>query len=225
MSTQLENQSAQEILRWALDSFGDALAFVSSFQDEDMAIVDMAVRLAPAIRVITLDTGRLPEETHRIMETVRARYGLRIETVCPDAAELEGMLTTHGPNLFRQSPALRKLCCEIRKVRPLERKLAEFRASVYGLRREQSAARSNVPKVEERGGRVKISPLADWTSAQLQEYIREHNVPRHQLYAHNYTSIGCAPCTRAVEPGEHGRSGRWWWEQDATRECGLHVAR
>ncbi|MEK7407343.1 MAG: phosphoadenylyl-sulfate reductase [Acidobacteriota bacterium] len=220
-----ENQPAEEILRWAIDSFGDALAFVSSFQDEDMLILDMGARLAPGIRVFTLDTGRLPEETYQMMETVRARYGLRIEAVCPDAAELESMLTTHGPNLFRQSAALRKLCCEIRKVHPLERKLTEFRAGVYGLRREQSAARSNVPKVEERDGRVKVSPVADWTSAQVDEYIRQHDVPRHPLYARNYTSIGCAPCTRAVEPGEQGRSGRWWWEQDATKECGLHVSR
>jgi phosphoadenylyl-sulfate reductase (thioredoxin) len=187
-----------------------------------MVIVDMVARIAKRPRILTLDTGRLPAETYQMIETVRDRYGVSVEVVCPDTAEVESMVTLHGPNLFYQSTAQRMLCCNIRKVRPLERKLKEFKAWAVGLRRSQNELRADVPKVDLEAAPVKISPLADWTAEQVDEYIRQSKVPRHPLYARAYTSIGCDPCTRAVEAGAPERAGRWWWERDADKECGIH---
>ena len=187
-----------------------------------MVVLDMAAKISPHIRVITLDTGRLPEDTYEMMEMVRSRYGIAVETVSPAEREVEAMVTRHGPNLFYESVPCRALCCHIRKVRPLEEKLKEFRAWAVGLRRSQSETREALAKVEEAGGRVKLSPLADWTKEQVEEYTRAHGVPRHPLYAKGYTSIGCGPCTRRTEAGESERAGRWWWEQDASKECGIH---
>jgi thioredoxin-dependent adenylylsulfate APS reductase len=218
----LEEASATDILSWALDTYGNDFAISTSFQAEGMVIVDMASRLSENPRVITLDTGRLPAETYEMIETVHDRYGIRVEMVCPDARELESMLALHGPNLFYRETAQRMLCCEIRKVRPLARKLKELKAWAVGLRRSQNESRAGVLKVDRDAQPVKVSPLADWTSEQVDDYIRRHDVPRHPLYAQGYTSIGCAPCTRAIEPGQDERAGRWWWEQDAQKECGIH---
>ncbi len=214
--------TAQEIVDWAIHTYGRKLAFTTSFQSEGMVVIDMAARHSQDIRVLTLDTGRLPEETYGMIETVRARYGITVECIAPEAEEVERMTTLHGPNLFYASVAKRRLCCEIRKVRPLERRLAAFDAWVTGLRRGQNATRGSLAKVEESGGRVKISPLADWSKEQVEAYTQEFDVPRHPLYERGYTSIGCGPCTRAPLEGEDERAGRWWWEQDAAKECGLH---
>ena len=218
----LEEATAGQILSWALETYGDGFAVSTSFQSEGMVIVDMAARLVKNPRIITLDTGRLPAETYRMIETVRERYGVSVEVVCPDAAEVESMVALHGPNLFFRETAMRMLCCNIRKVRPLDRKLKELKAWAVGLRRAQNDSRAEVPKVDLEAAPVKISPLADWTAEQVDEYIRRNDVPRHPLYARGYTSIGCDPCTRAVAAGEGERSGRWWWEQDADKECGIH---
>ena len=218
----LEQAGAVEILQWALAKFGTSLAIATAFQAEGMVILDIASRISPTVRVFTLDTGRLPEETFQMMETVRERYGVTVETVSPDAAEVEAMVALHGPNLFYRDVPFRNLCCEIRKVRPIERKLQELEAWVTGLRRSHNDSRADVRKVETASGKVKISPLADWSSDQVQAYIRQHDVPMHPLYRARYRSIGCAPCTRAVRPGEDDRAGRWWWEQDAAKECGIH---
>ena len=220
----LEKAPAEELLAWALDKFGDGLAISTAFQAEGMVIVDMAARILPGARVLTLDTGRLPEETYSMIETVRERYGIAVEIVAPEPAEVEAMVAMHGPNLFYREAPLRMLCCEVRKVRPLMRKLAGFEAWVVGLRREQNESRADVAKIEENAGRLKLSPLADWTGDQVQAYIRAHDVPVHPLYAAGYRSIGCAPCTRAVKPGEDERSGRWWWELEADKECGIHFS-
>ena len=217
-----ESASASEILAWAIGAYGESFAIATSFQKEGMVIVDLASRITSDVRVFTIDTGRLPDETYRMMETVRQRYGIRVEVVFPERDEVEQMVTLHGPNLFYGSVPSRERCCEIRKVRPLERKLATLKAWASGMRREQSATRLSIPKVEKRTEWMKLSPLADWTSQQVEDYIRKHNVPLHPLYARGYTSIGCAPCTRAVEAGEDERAGRWWWEQDAKKECGIH---
>jgi phosphoadenosine phosphosulfate reductase len=218
----LEEASATEILAWAAETYGDGFAVSTSFQSEGMVIVDIAARINPRTRVFTLDTGRLPAETYQMIETVRERYGIHVELVSPDAAEVESMVTLHGPNLFYKQTANRMLCCNIRKVRPLDRKLRGLKAWAVGLRRDQNESRAAVKKLDLDANPVKISPLADWTSDQVRAYIVEHDVPRHPLYARGYTSIGCDPCTRAVEAGESERAGRWWWEQDAAKECGIH---
>ncbi len=187
-----------------------------------MVVIDMASRISSEVRVFTIDTGRLPEETYQMIDTVRQRYGIKVEVVFPDAAEVASMVSTHGPNLFYREVSARMLCCHIRKVRPLERKLATLKAWVVGLRRTQGDSRQGVRKVEAVSGAVKISPLADWSLAEVEQYIREYKVPVHPLYEQGYTSIGCAPCTRPVMPGEDERAGRWWWEQDEQKECGIH---
>jgi phosphoadenosine phosphosulfate reductase len=218
----LEQATATEILTWAVETYGDRFAVSTSFQDEGMVIVDMVSRIAKQPRILTLDTGRLPAETYQMIETVRERYGVNVEIVFPEAAEVESMVLQHGPNLFYRGIAERMLCCNLRKVRPLARKLKELDAWATGLRRSQQESRADVRKVDLDASPVKISPLADWTGEQVADYIRANDVPRHPLYARGYTSIGCDPCTRAVETGDSERAGRWWWETDADKECGIH---
>ena len=220
----LESATAEEVLSWALSAYGDSLAISTSFQKEGMVVIDIATRINPRVRVFTIDTGRLPEETHQMMETVRQRYGIPVEIVFPEASEVESMIATHGPNLFYREVTLRKLCCHIRKVRPLDRKLATLSAWVVGLRRSQTESRADIAKVESRDAIVKISPLADWTSHDVDDYILRHDVPVHPLYAKGFPSIGCGPCTRATFDCEDQRAGRWWWEQDTEKECGIHIA-
>lgn len=222
MQTAEEQLSAEGLIEWAQQTWGSRFAVVTSFQAEGMVLLDMAARRDPGVRVITLDTGRLPEETYQMIETVRAKYGISVEMVAPDPVETERMVTRFGPNLFRDSLAQRRLCCEIRKVRPLAHKLEGVDAYAVGLRREQGEARGSIPKIADEQGRRKLSPLADWTREDVAEYTRIHGVPEHPLYAKGYTSIGCGPCTRATEAGEPERAGRWWWELDGNSECGLH---
>jgi phosphoadenosine phosphosulfate reductase len=219
----LENAPAPEILSWAIATYGERFAISTSFQSEGMVLIDMASRISAGVRVLTLDTGRLPEETYAMIETVRARYGITVETVAPERGELEAMIKQHGPNLFYGSVPQRTLCCQIRKVRPLANKLKELRAYAVGLRRDQTQARGAQPKLMD-GEPVKLSPLADWSAEQVSAYTREHDVPRHPLYAQGYRSIGCAPCTRATAAGEDERAGRWWWEDGTQKECGLHYS-
>jgi phosphoadenylyl-sulfate reductase (thioredoxin) len=223
-SVQPDSLSATELVTIAVREFGDRFAVITSFQREGMVVLDMAFRISPSVRVITLDTGRLPAETFDMMETVYQRYGVRVQTVMPDPAETSRMVRRYGPNLFLESVGHRRLCCEIRKVRPMARALEGIQAYAVGLRRGQSEARESVPKIEEAAGRWKLSPLADWTSDQVAAYIKENNVPQHPLYEQGYRSIGCAPCTRATGPDESERAGRWWWEQGVASECGLHFS-
>ena len=187
-----------------------------------MAIVDMAWRIRPRVRVFTLETGRLPDETYRMIDSVRGRYGIAVELVRPDQAEVRQMVEAHGANLFYDSVENRRLCCDVRKTRPLARHLAGLKAWATGMRRDQNDTRAAIGKIEQENGRIKINPLADWTAEDVERYTREHDVPVHPLYAAGYRSIGCAPCTRAVEAVEHERAGRWWWEQEAAKECGIH---
>lgn len=223
-SRDFESATAEEILTWAIGTYGRSLAISTSFQREGMVILDMAARISSGVRVFTLDTGRLPEETHQMIETVRKHYGVSVEVIAPDPGEVQAMVAQYGPNLFQRDVAQRLLCCHIRKSRPLERKLRELSAYVVGLRRDQTQARTRIKKLDVAGTPVKIGPLADWTAQQVDEYTRTHKVPVHPLYAQGYTSIGCAPCTRAIQPGESERDGRWYWEQRAEKECGLHFS-
>jgi len=220
----LEVASASQILAWATATYPNSFAIATSFQKEGMVIVDLASRLGQPFRIFTLDTGRLPEDTYRMMDRVRERYRVSVEVVFPDAHEVQQLVSIRGPNLFYEDVDSRRLCCEVRKTRPLERKLREFGAWAAGLRREQSETRASIAKVSTVDGRVRICPLADWTAAEVDRYIFEHDVPVHPMYRRGYASIGCAPCTRAIQPGESERSGRWWWEDDSRKECGIHFS-
>ncbi len=228
LGDRFERSGAEEVLGWALAEYHPRIGFASSFGAEDVVVIDMLVRRQPSARVFTLDTGRLPEETYRLIDAVRERYGLAVEVYAPRADAVEALVREHGVNLFYRSVELRKRCCGVRKVEPLTRALAGLTAWITGLRREQAVTRTAVRKVEvdaDHGGIVKVNPLADWTWEQVWDYIRTHGLPYNALHDQGYPSIGCAPCTRAVAPGEDLRAGRWWWERPDTKECGLHPAK
>lgn len=198
-------------------------AFACSFGAEDMVLLDAIARNAKKIEVFTLDTGRLPEETQTLLETVRDKYPIEIRTYFPDASDVENWVAQNGPNAFYKSVAQRQQCCHIRKVKPLQRALAGKKSWITGLRRDQSQARQalQLESRDDANGLLKINPLLDWTVDDVWAYIKMHDVPYNALHDRGYPSIGCAPCTRAVKPGEDIRAGRWWWESSA-KECGLH---
>lgn len=223
---EFEDKKPEEIIEWAVKTFGTRVAIASSFGAEDVVIIDMAVKINPKVRVFTLDTGRLPQETYDVMDEVRNKYGINIEVCFPDAKRVEEMVEKYGFNLFYKSVELRKLCCNVRKVEPLQKKLKELDAWICGLRREQSVTRLGIQKIEEdsaNGGIIKINPLADWSTEDVWNYIKKFDIPYNKLHDRNYPSIGCAPCTRAIKPGEDIRAGRWWWEEPEKKECGLHM--
>jgi phosphoadenosine phosphosulfate reductase len=220
----LEGATAAEVLSWVDARFGASAALASSFADEDLVLIDLAATHAPRLRLFTLDTGRLPPETYEVMEAVRERYGARIEAYFPERAAVERLEREKGYFSFRQSLEARKECCGLRKLEPLGRALQGRLAWVTGLRREQAQTRAQTQVLErdEQNGLLKVNPLALWTEGEVQRYVRQHGLPRSALYGRGYTSIGCAPCTRAIEPGDDVRAGRWWWEAPEHKECGLH---
>ncbi|NTW83988.1 MAG: phosphoadenylyl-sulfate reductase [Chlorobiaceae bacterium] len=218
-------RSPEELLRYAADYFGSgSIAFASSFGAEDQVITDMIQSEGLKIPVFTLDTGRLPEETYELMAKTAKHYRIGIDVLFPEREDVEAMVSEHGPNLFYDSIDKRRECCRVRKVEPLRRKLSTLKAWVCGLRREQSVTRTGVSAIEwdDAFGLYKINPLVDVGETWVWEYIRTNGVPYNPLHDQGYPSIGCAPCTRAIMPGEDIRAGRWWWEQAVHRECGLH---
>ena len=222
----LAGATAADVLAWADAHYGSRAAIASSFGVEDVVLIDLASRHAPRLRIFTLDTGRLPPETYEVMESVRLRYGVVLDAFFPDRERVEHLEREKGLFSFRQSVAARKECCGIRKLEPLSRALASAAAWITGLRREQAVTRGDIEVVERdhvNGGILKLNPLASWTEAQVWQYAREHDVPVNALHARGYPSIGCAPCTRAIAPGEDVRAGRWWWELPEHKECGLHA--
>ena len=227
-SQALEGLTAAEIVRWALERFESRLSLACSFQAEGSVLIDLIHRSrGNDFRVFTLDTGRLNQETYDCMAALQERYGIKIEVFFPDAGAVEKLVSHHGVNLFYQSVEQRKSCCVVRKVEPLNRALQNLDAWMTGLRREQALSRADVRKIEldrDHGDLVKINPLADWSHDEVWDYIRNHDVPYNRLHAQGFPSIGCAPCTRAVKPGEDLRAGRWWWEIPNNKECGLHVS-
>ncbi len=224
MQAETRDYSVEELLAYALRVFDGRMSLATSFGAEDQVLTDMVCRLSPRMGVFTLDTGRLPEETYEVMERTRNLYGVRIAALFPDRDQVEGMVREYGCNLFYESIENRRLCCRVRKIEPLRRRLAGLEAWVCGLRSEQSPTRGGLKRLDwdETFGLVKICPLADWTTEAVWEYIRRHKVPYNKLHDAGYPSIGCEPCTRAVKDGEDIRAGRWWWEAPEHKECGLH---
>ena len=216
---------ATEIIRRGLETAAGPVALACSFSMEDVVIIDLLQRVAPQVKVFAIDTGRLPEETHEVAEALVERYGIEIDWYFPDRNNVEGLLKTKGSFSFRNSLEERHACCRIRKLEPLQRALAGLDGWLTGLRRAQSDNRQNIAALEideVNGGLLKINPLIEWNDSQLEDYVQQHRLPVNRLYHAGYTSIGCAPCTRAIAPGEHPRAGRWWWEAAEHKECGLH---
>lgn len=229
MARQLTRQLGQrtlrvrELLRAAVAKHG-RVVYANSLGSEAMVLTDIIATHLPEIEIFSIDTGRLPEETHELLARLEERYGQRIRVVHPQAALLGQLTADYGVNGFRKSITARLSCCEVRKVEPFKRAVAGFNAWVTGVRREQSQVRAagKVEEWDERYGLYKVSPLLEWTEEHVWQYIRAHELPYNALHDQHYSSIGCAPCTRATRPGEAQRAGRWWWEESAVRECGLH---
>lgn len=221
-----DGKSGLELVAWAIDRFGtDKIALATSFGAEDQVLIDMLLKVNKNAQVFTLDTGRLPQETYDILDETRKWGGINIDVIFPDTNAVEKLVREHGANSFYESVENRKACCKVRKVEPLTRRLKPLLAWICGLRKEQSVTRSSVNTVQwdEAFSLVKINPLANWTEQQVWDYIKENNIPFNKLHEKGYPSIGCAPCTRAIEPGQDIRSGRWWWESPEHKECGLHI--
>lgn len=219
--------AALALLREAVAEFGGKgeLAFANSFGAEDMVLSDLILSNALPIEIFSLDTGRLPAETYALIGEVEERYGTKLKIYFPDATAVETFVRSHGINAFYDSVELRKACCGVRKMEPLRRALAGKKAWITGLRAAQSVTRSGLPlrEFDNANGLDKFNPLSDWSETEVWAYIRLHEVPYNALHDQFYPSIGCAPCTRAIAMGEDVRAGRWWWEDPASKECGLHV--
>lgn len=227
LARRLAQRRPEETLEWALSQYDNIS--VSFSGAEDVVLVHMASRIRPGVPVFTLDTGRLHPDTYRFIETVRETYPIELDVLHPDAEQLGRLVREKGMFSFYRDG--HSECCGIRKVGPLSRKLATLDAWITGQRHDQSPdTRAAVPVVQQDGvfsgpdhALVKINPLANWRSADVWAYIRENDVPYNELHRKGFTSIGCEPCTRAVLPNQHEREGRWWWENSAEKECGLHA--
>lgn len=221
---QFAGKSPEEILKFSAQEFGPSVNFASSLGEEDQVLTDMIARVAQSIEVFTLDTGRLFPEAYELLAKTQKRYPLRYTVYYPDTAATEDMVRAKGINLFYESVENRKLCCNVRKVQPLKRALANVDAWICGLRRGQSLTRSTLEIFEwdAENQKIKISPLAYWSLDAVHTYIVKNKIDVNPLHAQGFVSIGCSSCTRAVKPGEDIRAGRWWWEQTEQKECGLH---
>jgi phosphoadenosine phosphosulfate reductase len=220
-----ENATATEILRAGLAAAAGPVKLACSFSVEDVVVIDLVRELNLPIGIFALDTGRLNEETYEVAEAVTERYGVRIDWYFPERAAVEKLECEKGLFSFRASLENRHECCRIRKVEPLGRALAGLAGWVTGMRREQSVTRAEIAPIEldaAHGGILKINPLVSWTEAEVWAYAEKKRIPLNRLHKLGYPSIGCAPCTRAIKPGEHPRAGRWWWEDPENKECGLH---
>jgi phosphoadenosine phosphosulfate reductase len=224
MLSELKGKTIVEKLNFLTDNYPGKVIFTTSFGYEDQVITDIIFKNDIPVKVVTLDTGRLFEETYKVYRSTLERYGKSITAYFPPAKEVEKMLTEKGPFSFYESVENRKECCYIRKVIPLKRALEGMSVWITGLRSSQSENRSNLSEVEwDEGNKiVKFNPLLDWSPDQVKEYVKEHNVPYNVLHDRGFVSIGCEPCTRAIREGEDFRAGRWWWEHNTGKECGLH---
>lgn len=220
----LNSPDIAQNLRFLTEQFPGQVVFSTSFGLEDQVITHLIVENKLPVRLFTLDTGRLFPETYSTWSRTLERYGQPIEVFAPQAESLQGWITQNGPNGFYESVELRKACCRIRKVEPLQRALQNRAVWVTGIRAEQSPNRQYMTPLEwdDAHGLFKFHPLFEWTFDQTREYIRAHNIPYNSLHDKGFVSIGCAPCTRAIRPGEDFRAGRWWWEESGKKECGLH---
>jgi phosphoadenosine phosphosulfate reductase len=221
----VKDKSAPDLIRWAIAQFPvEKVALATSFGAEDQVLTDMACRIASQVRIFTLDTGRLFPETYDVMHRTQEHYGIPIEVYAPDPKELADLVRQKGPNLFYESVENRKACCNVRKVQPLKKALEGMEAWICGNRRDQALTRADLEPVEwdETNGLIRICPLYNWTEDAVWDCIRQNRIPHNALHDEGFRSIGCAPCTRAVRPGEDVRSGRWWWESPEHKECGLH---
>jgi phosphoadenosine phosphosulfate reductase len=217
--------SVEKVLTHFLQTYKGRIALASSYGAEDQVLTDMIVKIDPVVKIFTLDTGRLHEETYAVMDQTNKKYGIKVEVYCPLQSEAENLYQMQGINGFRESVENRKMCCQVRKMEPLRRALKGLDVWITGLRRAQSPTRETMQLIEwdEANGLIKLNPLIEWSEEKVWDYIKTYKVPYNALHTQGYPSIGCAPCTRAVREEEDIRAGRWWWENPEHKECGLHL--
>jgi len=225
LNNQFAGSGPGEILSWFTNEFSGKIAFSTSLGPEDQVITYLLSSLKLAVKIFTLDTGRLFQETYDLMEITRKKYGIDLRVYFPEPTSVEEMVNTKGPNLFYESIENRRLCCHIRKKEPLNRALAGMDVWITGMRKDQSVTRTGSALIEYDPELeiIKVNPLIDWTREMVWQYIGQEKIPVSELHQKGYPSIGCQPCTRAVQPGEDERSGRWWWELPQFKECGIHT--
>jgi phosphoadenylyl-sulfate reductase (thioredoxin) len=227
---ELNTMEAEDLIRWSYENFGDRVGIITSFQDTGCVMIDIASRVTPDMRVLTVDTLRLHKETYALMSEIEKKYNLEIEQYMPEAKRLQGMVAQHGEFLFFDSKAKQEYCCQIRKVEPNIRALQTIDVWITGLRQDHSENRGDTPKAQysenEWNTLLKLAPLADWDANRMTAYTDEHEVPHNALYDQGYTSIGCHTCSTPTLPHEDKRAGRWRWfnamDPDANKECGIH---
>ncbi len=224
LNEQWQGLTAFEILEKALSLFSKKIVFATSLGAEDQVITFMLSKIDRSTAILTLDTGRVFPETYDLLHRTINRYGVEIKSYFPDTNKVEEMVNSKGINLFYESIENRKLCCHVRKIAPLQRGLKGMDAWITGLRREQSVTRTGLKIVEWDAGNglIKINPLLEWSEEQVWDFIKTNDIPFNKLHEQGFPSIGCQPCTRAIEKGEDLRAGRWWWEMPDSKECGLH---
>lgn len=224
---QFSGKAPEEVLTFFLQAFRGRIALSSSLSIEDQMLTDLIAKTDSTTRIFTLDTGRLFPETYSLIERTRMKYPITLEVFFPEASEVEKMVKEEGINLFYAGIEQRKRCCNVRKMQPLKRAFQGLEVWICGLRKEQSVTRHDMQMVEwdAQNQLIKLNPLIDFTEEQVWDYIKANQVPYNKLHDKGFPSIGCQPCTRAVEPGEDIRAGRWWWENPEHKECGLHRAK
>jgi len=216
--------SPEKLIGYFSELYGGKIALSSSLSLEDQILTDIIVKINPKTRIFTLDTGRLFPETYNLIDRTNDKYGIKIEIFFPNYVDVQEMVNSEGVNLFYESVEKRKRCCHIRKIEPLRRAFSGLEVWICGLRREQSVTRQDMQMIEWDAGNnlIKLNPLINWSEQQVRDYVKTHSVPYNKLHDSGFPSIGCQPCTRAVETGEDIRAGRWWWESPLHKECGLH---
>ena len=225
LGDKIRGLSIDDMLKYVTQNFKNEVIFSSSFSYEDQLITHKILTNNLPITIFTLDTGRLFTETYSVWNATNEKYNTNIKAYYPDHSLLEKFVEAKGPNSFYESVENRKGCCYIRKVEPLKRALKGNAVWITGLRAEHSADRHDMPQVEwdESNNIIKYHPLLHWTTEEVKQYINQNNIPYNSLHDKGFVSIGCAPCTRAIKPGENFRAGRWWWEDNTKKECGLHI--
>lgn len=225
LNNQFDGKTPQETLTYFLSTFKGRIALSSSLSYEDQAIADMMLKIDHSARIFTLDTGRLFPETYNLIDRTNMKYGINIEVFFPDYNLVQQMVKEEGINLFYNSLESRHRCCQIRKLEPLARAFKGLDVWICGLRRSQSVTRNDMQTVEwdTKNNIIKLNPIISWSEDDVKKYIKDNGVPYNKLHDKGFPSIGCQPCTRAVQPGEDIRAGRWWWENPEHRECGLHI--
>lgn len=224
LNQQFEKTDPLEVISWFIKEYKGKIALSSSLGAEDQVLTQMVCAVDNTTRIFTLDTGRLFPETYDLIDATNKTYGIKLEVFFPESKSVENMVNTKGINLFYDSMDARKECCHVRKLEPLKRAFQNLDVWICGLRKDQSITRfgSQLIEWDNGNGLIKLNPLINWNEKKVWEYIKQHNIPYNKLHDSGFPSIGCQPCTRAVNPGEDIRAGRWWWEEPEHKECGLH---